>query len=769
MATVTIYSDAGDDYLDCASLVYADARSGAGTVSSNAGSTTNRIGQTLVSTTYTCFESFLPFDTSSLSGATITGATLSLWCTQDLSTTDFTAEARLFDFGASIEVGDWVAGASLGSSTLLATLASSGLVVGAYNAFTQSGTNLKDNINTAGQTRMLFASDRMSSGTTPTGNEYALFSSANASGTTQDPKLVVSTLSVSSDTTLNPVSDLTINSWTSDAGGTTAIYQAIDESAADDNDYVQSSAGATSSDYYETELESYSDPTSSSGHVAHYRYKKNVSGGAINLTASLRQGTAGASVSYETEDTPSSLAYDTASGNQNGFAQSFSWGGGGLLSVELKVSKSVSPTDNLRLEIQTNSGSVPSETVLASAVVSGASVPGGGGTWVTFTLGPAFIAAQTLWLVVERTGPTDVVNGFVWYYDSGAGYAGGSAASRSGTTWTADATKDYAFRVNGGNEIASWAHTGISNSWTTANQTLTAPQADSITDYGALCLRFTPNMTASDVTPTKVADRGTSTQATLADPIACDMAAAGSITVGNYLIARVSAENSGGGGAARTLAVDDPRGNSWTVISNNYDPGAASAGVTAHLCYTKVVNAYTNGDDISFNYSGTVRHAAVIEEWSGIHATSPVAVTSTTTTGTSTSAGGISRNPTAVGQLMYAMAAIEGPNGDSYTEDSDTTDGTWSSLTGLGTANATAEDNQKVVGGYKVVTGTSTQTWTGTITSRDWSSIAIVFAPAAPTIRTQVSWANFELPAAVTKFVRMTLRVLQAVVRASNW
>jgi hypothetical protein len=213
------------------------------------------------------------------------------------------------------------------------------------------------------------------------------------------------------------------------------------------------------------------------------------------------------------------------------------------------------------------------------------------------------------------------------------------------------------------------------------------------------------------------------------------MAAAGSITVGNYLIVRVAADNSGGGGAARSVTVSDPRSNSWTTETQaNRDPGAAEAGTTCSIAWCKVTNAFTNGDDITVTYSGNVTaDAVVVEEWSGIHATSPIAVAETTTTGGSTSLGGISRTPGAAGQLLYCAGSIEGPNGDSYTEDSDTTDGSWVSLTATGTSNGTADLNQKTVGAYKLVTGTTPQTWTATITSSDWAAVAIVFdvAPAA--------------------------------------
>lgn len=47
--------------------------------------------------------------------------------------------------------------------------------------------------------------------------------------------------------------------------------------------------------------------------------------------------------------------------------------------------------------------------------------------------------------------------------------------------------------MQGAVQIASWSHTNIANGFTTITQTLTGPQADAISDYSNLRLRFTAN------------------------------------------------------------------------------------------------------------------------------------------------------------------------------------------------------------------------------------------------------------------------------------
>lgn len=249
----------------------------------------------------------------------------------------------------------------------------------------------------------------------------------------------------------------------------------------------------------------------------------------------------------------------------------------------------------------------------------------------------------------------------------------------------------------------------------------------------------------------RVAERGSVANTTAASSTAVDLPAAGSIEVGHYLIARLAVDNSGASGAATTVGVSDPRGNTWTVgAAANVDPGAASAGMSCFIAYCKVTSAYTNGDDITFNLgASTTAESIVIDEFSGIHATTPVAVAQTTATGTSTTPS-IARTPTAAGQMVFAAVAIEGPQADTYTQDTDTTDGPWIGLTKLGGVNATADLNATIAGAYKVVTGTTAQTYNTTITSRDWAAVALVFAPAPPPVVTKDFAGNSAASSGVT-------------------
>lgn len=201
MASLTVYSGAADGHITSSDddPNYANARAGTPSFSFTAstGGATATTGQRFPSgLQYDVMQSFHNFDVSAIpAGATIDAVELAIWPTSDQSATDFTIQARTKDWGAALTTADWTAGASLSGLTLLATLSTAGLSTGAYQAFTENGTALRDAVAAAlagdGVVRVMLSSDRTAAGTTPTGNEFVIYSSADEAGTTQDPKLTI--------------------------------------------------------------------------------------------------------------------------------------------------------------------------------------------------------------------------------------------------------------------------------------------------------------------------------------------------------------------------------------------------------------------------------------------------------------------------------------------------------------------------------------------------------------------------------------------------
>ena len=196
MSTLVVYSDTTDGFLfseDSFGTGYSAARDGTGNVGITTDTGTNlRTGQTRIGgATYDVWEAFIAFDTSSLTaGATVSAAVLNLTAQIDSSTTDFTVEARLRDWGTSVDTGDWVAGGGLSALTLLAHYATSGGFV-PDTAYDLVNDTFPANVNKTGSTRLILSSNRTTGNNVPTGSEYVTARSADQTGTTQDPKLTV--------------------------------------------------------------------------------------------------------------------------------------------------------------------------------------------------------------------------------------------------------------------------------------------------------------------------------------------------------------------------------------------------------------------------------------------------------------------------------------------------------------------------------------------------------------------------------------------------
>lgn len=192
MATLTVFADTADDYIQSSNATYSTARDGSG-LTTFSGNAFVQVGQYL-SGTYNIFETFIAFDTSALgASAIVTSAILSMDGVTDGSTTDFNVDARLYDWGTAVTTGDWPTGATLAGTTLLGQWNTSGFST-AYNAF--SDIAMAANVNLTGVTRMLLASANTVANSAPSGFEYVILKSADAPGTTEDPKLVITYTSV---------------------------------------------------------------------------------------------------------------------------------------------------------------------------------------------------------------------------------------------------------------------------------------------------------------------------------------------------------------------------------------------------------------------------------------------------------------------------------------------------------------------------------------------------------------------------------------------
>jgi hypothetical protein len=118
--------------------------------------------------------------------------------------------------------------------------------------------------------------------------------------------------------------------------------------------------------------------------------------------------------------------------------------------LELSLARVGSPTDDVVVEIQTNSSDFPSGTVLASATIVGSSLPTSAGSWIRVDLDshPALGPYTPYWLTVRRTGSMSDTDYYLWSVSEaywphvssfGANYVGGG--------WIANNSEYFAFKV----------------------------------------------------------------------------------------------------------------------------------------------------------------------------------------------------------------------------------------------------------------------------------------------------------------------------------
>lgn len=198
MATLTVYAGTEDGGVQSRTSTYSGARAGTGNLDVSTGGVADRANWNGGSD-HRITELFFSFDTSSVpSGASISDVTFSLneriAPSEDDNPDD--VYVRQYDWGTSVTGADWrpTDGTSSGD-TLLASLAFSSWGTG-YNDFV-SESAFTSAINTGGDTRFYCVVSNAEAASAPTGSNYISVRMADESGTSQDPKLVVTYTSIS--------------------------------------------------------------------------------------------------------------------------------------------------------------------------------------------------------------------------------------------------------------------------------------------------------------------------------------------------------------------------------------------------------------------------------------------------------------------------------------------------------------------------------------------------------------------------------------------
>ena len=120
-----------------------------------------------------------------------------------------------------------------------------------------------------------------------------------------------------------PDADTTLGNFSDDVGGVTNIFQAIDESAASDTDYIRSPV-SPASEAYVCRLSDITDPVSSSGHTMRMRTSTDLDAQEVlDFTQQLRmtyvsEGSQGTLIASQARTGVSSTTWTTSTYNLSG-------------------------------------------------------------------------------------------------------------------------------------------------------------------------------------------------------------------------------------------------------------------------------------------------------------------------------------------------------------------------------------------------------------------------------------------------------------------
>jgi len=111
------------------------------------------------------------------------------------------------------------------------------------------------------------------------------------------------------------------------------------------------------------------------------------------------------------------------------------------------ISKNLTPTDDLIMEIRTTSGGVPTATVVATSnAVAGGSFSSGY-IYFTFAAPPTLTAGTQYAMVLSRSGAASATVNYVWVCGTGNTYAGGGAFTSLGGSSFSTSANDCSFRI----------------------------------------------------------------------------------------------------------------------------------------------------------------------------------------------------------------------------------------------------------------------------------------------------------------------------------
>ncbi len=204
-------------------------------------------------------------------------------------------------------------------------------------------------------------------------------------------------------------------------------------------------------------------------------------------------------------------------------------------------------------------------------------------------------------------------------------------------------------------------------------------------------------------------------------------------TASSFGVLCIALDNSGSAGSTliSPTTASGSDGSTWTKRPNSlFDNGAASAGVEI-VIYTSSSTSLTTAQSITVTWSSTTPTAKAWTLTEVAAATGKIISfrTSDVNTGATTGTPTFSSNPTVNdGEMIIGAGGAESAN--TWTGDSDTTNGSWSSQ--QSNAAGTGTSGMSITTQRKIVNATGTQTYNPTLTSADVILAYIILTEVSP-------------------------------------
>lgn len=194
--------------------------------------------------------------------------------------------------------------------------------------------------------------------------------------------------------------------------------------------------------------------------------------------------------------------------------------------------------------------------------------------------------------------------------------------------------------------------------------------------------------------------------------------AAANVPARSVVVVRVAADNLNA--TTPTFTVADSKSNTWSLVTQSAVNATPAAGVAGAVYVSRISTALVIGDTITITLSGAVvAKAAHAHAYSGLASATPRQSLNSSAASTAFTAG--PATSAVAGDIVIGTGAYEHVAAQS-TGDTDTTNGSWSSIVNA-TTSGTTNTGVQVFGQHKTITAAGNQTYDFTLSnSSEWLS-----------------------------------------------